>query len=197
MHRTLAVLVLVFVSALGMCEDQKRQSWYIGFGLGTFFDAAWVTDGVELTWEDFYAGADTSPNICLNFKVGGTLSPNFLLGFDVTAIREEGSGTGLKISSQINNYFAMLTWFPFEKGLFFRLGGGISAFQFEVNSASLGNSNEQYNGGGALAGIGFALWLGKRFNLTLNVDYSRQWYNDPNGPDESRFFIIYIGFDWY
>jgi hypothetical protein len=197
MIRKLAVLILVFVSALSFSEDQQRRPWYIGFGAGTFFDAAWVTDGDELTWDDFYEGADTSPPICINFKVGGTLSPNVLLGFDATAIREEGSGSALKISTQFTNLFAMLTWFPFQKGLFVRLGGGFSVFRIEVDDDYYGKSNDDYNGYGALAGIGYAFWLGKHFNLTLNVDHSRQFYSDPDGPDNSRFTILYVGFDWY
>ncbi len=78
-----------------------------------------------------------------------------------------------------------------------RLGGGLSNFQFEVDDDFFGKISEQYNGYGALAGPGYAFWLGRRFNLTLNLDHSRQFYSEANAPDTSRFTIVYLAFDWY
>ncbi len=198
MVRKCTVLILLLVSVAAFSQVRQRRPVYFGFGGGTFFDAAWETDGVEMTWDDFYAGAVTvSPKVCINLKLGVTLSPGVLLGFDGTAIREEGNDLFTKISTQINNYFAMLTIFPMREGLFVRLGGGLSNFQLEVDDSFLGQIGEQYNGYGALAGVGYAFWLGKRFNLTLNLDHSRQFYSDAYGPDASRFTTFYVAFDWY
>ncbi len=197
MFRKFTVLILLLVSVLAFSEDHLRKSWYIGFGVGTFFDASWTTNGAENTWDNFYSGTTTTPPISINFKVGGTLNPNVLFGFDITAIREEGTATGLKATTQINNYFAMFTWFPFREGFFMRLGGGFSNFQLTIDSTLVGNGSSQYNGYGALAGIGYAFWLGRQFNLTLNLDYSMQWYTTAGGPDTSKFMILYMGFDWY
>jgi hypothetical protein len=61
-----------------------------------------------------------------------------------------------------------------------------------------GEVSDDANGFGVLGGFGYAFWLGKSFNLTLNLDQSFQWYsNDPGEPDKSQFTALYVGFDWY
>ena len=46
--------------------------------------------------------------------------------------------------------------------------------------------------------IGYAFRLGRRINLTLNVDHSWQYYfGYDKGSDESWFTLVYLGFDWY
>lgn len=49
-----------------------------------------------------------------------------------------------------------------------------------------------------ILGTGYAFWLLKSFNLTLNFDYSAQFYaKREENPDGSQFINIYLGFDWY
>ncbi len=201
MSRRLWLVILLCVPVFLSADEKVRKPWYIGFGLGTFFDAAWVTDGVELTWEDFYQGTTpASPKVCANLKLGATVSPNLLLGFDLTAIRQVATGSDppfwdMTLTTQISNLFAMATVFPFRRGPFVRLGGGFSSSLLEVDY--LGTDRETYDGYGLLGGLGCAFWLDRRFNLTLNVDHSRQFYSDPAGPDTSRFTTVYVAFDWY
>jgi hypothetical protein len=189
------LLLLVFCARLDAVERQ-RKGWYVGFGLGSGFDAA-IGDAEETyDFKDFLTGLeDITPKISLNFKVGKTLSPNLLMGFDITAVGQLGTDVMGTQLLQISNYFAMLTWFPFQKGLFIRGGGGLSMLGNYI-SASGFDLTETYYGGGLLAGIGYAFWLGRHFNLTLNLDHSRQIFVG-DGPDRGRFTIVYVGFDWY
>ncbi|TVQ34897.1 MAG: hypothetical protein EA384_16945 [Spirochaetaceae bacterium] len=216
-----AVLALILAAGAGAQEQERvRSPWYFGFGVGAFFDATWVTDGAEITWDDLYKRADTDgvsfkgggkrgePPIGVNFRVGRTLSSRVLLGVDLTFIGQEGISDGQEIATEITNLFGMLTLFPQQKGLFIRLGGGLSSFSIvevmgPITDEFMGYDGSakheyEYDGYGGLAGIGYAFWLGRRINLTLNVDHSRQYYYGyDKGPDESRFTMVYLGFDWY
>lgn len=215
------MLVLLLAGGAGAQDRERvRDSWYIGFGLGTVFDTAWVTDGVEITWEDLYKrfdGEDAAANgggkrdelpIGMNLRLGRTLSSRVLLGVDLTYISQGGTSGGEKITTEIFNFFGVLTFFPQERGLFIRLGGGFSSFLISepigpVVDGFMGYDGSakheyEYDGYGGLAGIGYAFWLGRRINLTLNVDHSRQYYYGyGKGPEESRFTMVYLGFDWY
>ncbi len=191
----LGIFLFAFCARLGAVERQ-RKSWYIGFGLGSGFDAAIGDEFDYYDFKDFLTGLETiTPKISLNIKVGKTLSPNLLLGFDITAVAQLGTDVMGTQYLQISNYFAMLTWFPFQKGLFIRGGGGFSSLINLISTPGF-DLTETYYGGGLLAGIGYAFWLGRHFNLTLNLDHSRQFYLS-DGPDRGRFTIVYVGFDWY
>jgi hypothetical protein len=131
----------------------------------------------------------------LNFKVGKTLNSKTLIGFDLTAVSQTGSLGGIDGHIQINNYFFMFTHFPKEEGFFIRAGGGLSNLMFEIDGAF--SASDSTGGFGILGGIGYAFWLGKRFNLTLNIDHYRQFYEGGNDPDNSQFTSFYVGFDWY
>jgi hypothetical protein len=66
--------------------------------------------------------------------------------------------------------------------------------------AKVGSSRltDDHDGLGALVGLGYAFWLGRRFNLTLNVDGSAQRYGGGAGlPESSRVLDAYLGFTWY
>lgn len=193
----LAVAVAIFPTK-GMAETSEthtRSNWYIGFGLGAGLDARYTLNGKEITFDDWMKGVDEKgPKIALNFKVGATLSPKTLIGFDGTAVGQTGKVGGKDVQIQINNYFLMLTHFPQEEGFFIRAGGGLSNI---MNKDTTGNT-EVVHGYGILGGVGYAFWLGKSFNLTLNLDHSRQFYSaGANEPDKSQFTSAYVGFDWY
>ena len=52
----------------------------------------------------------------------------------------------------------------------------------------------------ALAGVGYAFWLGRSFNLTVNADLDLQTYgNQSSGADvtSARGGSLWLGFDWY
>ena len=197
-NRTIILILTIAFFAIqgnGLAETHQRDSWYIGFGIGGAFDASYEINGQEITFDDWLAGTDKGPKVSLNFKVGKTISPKTLMGFDLTAVSQMGSLGGINGQIQINNYFFMITHFPQKEGFFIRAGGGLSNLMFEIDNGP--TVSETYNGFGLLGGIGYAFWLGKRFNLTLNIDHSRQFYEGGTVPDNSQFTSFYMGFDWY
>ena len=195
----LTTLTMIFFTfpVFALAETHQRSSWYICFGLGVGLDARYVVNGEEITFDEWLEGTDKGPKVSINFKVGGTLSPKTLLGFDATAVRQEGTLPNVIGSIQINNYFLMFTHFPYKEGFFIRAGGGLSNIIYVIDTTS-GDVSDRVSGYGLLGGIGYAFWLGKSFNLTLNIDHSRQFYSGSTGdPDNSQFTIAYLGFDWY
>ena len=169
---------------------KQREGWYIGFGLGVG-DGSVSGQGESFSFKEL--NVDDPTRGALNFKVGWTVTPRLLLGLDITAVRAQASASGLSTATQVTNYDAVATFFPWERGLFVRGGLGLSAMTFELEDES-----ETYGGTNLLGGIGYAFWLGKQFNLTLNLDASQQFYGDSaDEPESSRFWMLYAGFDWY
>jgi len=177
-------------------RSSPRDSWYIGFGLGTGSGLVTLQDGSERTFSDLNLNRDTT-NVLLNFKVGATLTPTLLLGFDWTTVRATASDELATTYAQIANYDAMLTWFPWETGLLLRGGLGLSSLTVKGTSGTASGSTT-YTGANLLVGAGYAFWLGKHFNLTVNLDVSAQGYGDSgNGPKSSSLWALWAGFDWY
>jgi len=175
-------------------QEHKKSSWYIGFGIGTGDGSAEV-DGVKKTSTEWfnYAGLSASPVLTMNFGVGAIINPKLHLGFDWSAIRQEGSGHGIERMIQINNYLFALTYFPKGEGLFLKAGAGASSIIYDVS----GGSPSAYSGTAILGGLGYAFWLGKSFNLCLNAEYSHQTYSNKYAPDNSSFWNLYVSFYWF
>lgn len=176
-----------------------RDSWYIGFGLGGGTGSL-ERGGGRLSFKEYLFDLDPT-TVSINLKVGATLSPKLLLGFDGSAVRSQVSSGGDNAALQISNYDVVATFFPMEKGLFFRAGAGLSRFSYdeEIGGFSFSTGTTGVN---AIGGVGYAFWLGQKFNLTLNVDLSAASYgdqNDPDGilPESSRYASFWVGFDWY
>ena len=187
------IFTVLLLPALASAGEHERDTWYIGFGLGSG-DGSWTVNDTEVTFEDWLSGLDAGPKTALNFKVGKTLNEKNLLGFDITSLGQSGTGYGIDAHIQINNYFLMWTHFPQEEGPFFRLGGGPSAITADITTP-FGDYSDSESGFGFLGGVGYAFWLRDRFNLTVNLDHSRQSYS--GDVDNSQFTIVYLGFDWY
>jgi len=180
----------------------RRDTWYIGFGLGGGSGRVKDDTGTYKLSD----GMSDPVTVFLNFKVGATLTPRLLLGLDISALRTAGTvptglGSTLDAAIQITNYDAMLTWFPMERGLFLRGGLGISRITAELGSGgfsgSSGVGSASYSGVNATVGGGYAFWLGRTFNLTLNLDFSAQSYGSGSGPSSSSYTALWVGFDWY
>jgi len=166
-------LILLF-STFSFAQEHQKSSWYIGFGLGTG-DGGWEVEGEGITFNEWFEGLSTTPRVTLNFGIGGIINPKLHLGFDLSAIRQEGDGViyGYDVEGniQINNYLVALTYFPNSEGFFLKGGAGISSIIYEISSG-LTSTSESYSGTALLGGLGYAFWLGKSFNLCLNAEYS-------------------------
>jgi hypothetical protein len=179
----------------------ERGSWYIGFGLGTG-NGSVSGQGDTFSFRELNRGAlltsGDPANIALNFKVGATLTPRLLVGFDITAVRSQLDQGGDSAGVQVTNYDVVATWFPVERGFFARGGLGLSGLTFDSDIAGLGSGSSTYRGANLLLGVGYAFWLGRSFNLTLNLDYTAQGYGSSDvDPETSSAWLVYLGFDWY
>jgi Outer membrane protein beta-barrel domain len=189
--------------AAGLAQPvPQRGTWYIGFGVGTGAGAFHLDDGTRRTFADAVGGDVTS--LFFNFKVGGTVSPRLLLGFDLSTLSTHGTsadvaGFTFDTSVQVTNLDAMVTFFPFERGLFLRGGLGLATL-YVKDFGFFGVVGESHTrtGVGAVLGAGYAFWLARSFNLTLNLDLSAQSYGKSAGREkDSSAANLWLGFDWY
>ena len=131
--------------------------------------------------------------------MGATITPKLLLGFDISGVGASASQNGVTESVAIANYDAMVTFFPVGHGPFLRGGLGVSRFSDTLSGAMSGTFSCW--GGNLDLGVGYAFWLGRSFNLTVNLDWSGQSWGDhaggTTGPQTSSFWALGFGFDWY
>lgn len=177
--------------AVPVQAEGLRNPWYIGFGIGSGAGNLTV-DGQTRSFRDFLG--DTPVTLALQFEVGATLRQDLLLGFDLRTIRSQISHDE---ALQATDWLAMITWYPMERGLFLRGGVGLATLTWDFVDV-YGRGTDTVSGVGALGGLGYAFWLGRSFNLTLNADVSAQLFAEEVGrPSSSRFLDVYVGFGWY
>jgi hypothetical protein len=191
-----AVLVLICCFSQAMAAEKKKSSWYIGFGVGTG-----ILEMEGETAEDYLDDQDfdnVGDELTLNFGVGAILNPKLHLGFDLSAILQELDLDNSHRSElyQVNNYFAALSYYPWKKGFFVKVGGGLSVLVYDEDTDK-NNNLDTYGGAGYLVGLGYDFWLGKSFNLGIHAEYSRQAYNDKDAPDDTDFLNVYLSFYWF
>jgi hypothetical protein len=161
-------------------------------------DGSVAGQGQRLNLSDLGGGG----RLGFNFKVGATLTPQLLLGFDLLSLSSFGSqvdqfGNGYDSTATILDTDVMLTFFPWERGFFVRGGVGPTFLTFDTRSPGFHDS-VSYAGFNGDVGAGYAFWLGQRFNFTVNADFAAQTYGSSStAPESSRFFLVWLGFDWY
>jgi hypothetical protein len=180
-----------------------RSPWYIGFGFGS--GPGWVGgQGHDVALSSVAPGDGFL--FAFNFKVGATLSQKLLVGFDTTSLgavaNQTFGGVTYESSAIINNFDAMATYFPWEQGFFVR--GGLGLAWLSLSSARYDwwtyqtLTSADYTGLSTVVGLGYAFWLGRSFNLTLDADFSYQYYGARSiGPETSDALVFFLGFDWY
>lgn len=168
---------------------KQRGSWYIGFGLGGG-DGTVKLDGRSVDFDDMvYSG---STPLAFNLRVGATVSPKLLVGFDGGFVGASSDSGGYASTIQLNYYDVGAMYFPAERGLYLRGAAGLSGIVWDVEP--IGRSSAR--GFNVVGGIGYAFWIGRTFNLTLNLDASRHWFSE-EGLDGGTSWSGWLGFDWY
>jgi hypothetical protein len=156
-----------------------------------------ATDAATYTFREVNGDRGTDTTF-FNLKIGGTVSPTLLLGADLSGTLSSANAGGVETELGISNLDAVVTWFPYEKGFFVRGGAGISSISYRHKDAS-GKQEGSRDGANVLGGVGYAFWLGSQFNLTLNLDLSRQWYGGSSDLSitGASYWALWVGFDWY
>jgi opacity protein-like surface antigen len=191
---TLVLMFLMQGALFAQTGEKVKDTWYIGFGLGSGDVSVSPEEG---TGFDFSDDKD-STQVTLQIGVGAIINPNLHIGFDISALRSQADGDGYSLARQINNYFGVLTVFPVELGFFLRGGGGISTYRIDVEIDGIGSNSDTVSGFGLLGGLGYAFWLGESFNLCLNFDYSYQTFDDAEKfVGNTSFYNVYLSFYWF
>lgn len=201
--RRILVAAMLLAPLAGAAQEgyyaPTRGLWYIGFGIGAG-DGQTYVGGTTSSFHDLLASTGSDHfRLGGNFKVGATLSPTTLVGFDLTLLRGFGSAPGgYDTWVQVSNWNLMFTFFPMQQGLFLRGGGGLAWLETGIQDRyTLAQATYDYGGLDLLGGVGWAFWLTRRFNLTLNADLSWQFYPWSTDVKGSRMFLAYVGFDFY
>jgi hypothetical protein len=113
---------------------------------------------------------------------------------------------GTSTSFGVMNIDAMLTFFPVEKGFFLRGGAGLSSMTYAIEGGYFGDEDLSASGFNLTGGLGYAFWIGQHFNMTANLDFSRQWFGSNEGTlrdhtgfeiSDAQYWSLWLGFDWY
>jgi len=207
----IVVLALFYVFAESAIihgqENKSKSDWYIGFGIGSGRDFA-EGDSFQKIYKDWGDDAevrinkDSSYPVAINFGLGLILNPYFHSGLDISAIRQQceykyGGWDGTA-AMQINNYLAVIKYYPIETGFSLKGGFGLAAFYVSTEGDIFDDESEEYYGGKAfLFGAGYDFPLGDTFNLGIHAEYSKQTYSGNKAPSYTEFFNIYISFYWF
>jgi len=169
---------------------------FAGAGLGGGFGGRAKFNGRSVSFDDQLQGTtDKSPLVAVNVATFGiAMRPGLYAGIDLSGFGQSATQlNGDRRSLQLTNYFAALTWFPWETGLFLRGGAGLS--QFLTHTAS---TTEHSGGLGVLVAAGYALQLTGAHHLTLTVEQTWQSYGGSSitKPDSSQIGGVFLGYMW-
>jgi hypothetical protein len=169
---------------------------FVGAGLGGGFGAKTKINGRTVTFDDQLQGTtDKSPLVAVNVATFGiAMRPGLYAGIDLTGFGQSATAlNGDKRHLQITNYFASLTWFPWETGLFLRGGAGLSQYV-----STIGSTTEHAGGLGFLVAAGYALQLTGAHHLSLTVEQTWQSYggSSTTKPDSSQIGGVFLGYMW-
>jgi hypothetical protein len=171
----------------------RRGAWYIGFGLGDGNGQVTV-GGRSLGFSSLLGRRVTT--VAFNIRAGVTLTPQWLVGFDGGAVGASASGPAELV--QLNVYDVGVMFFPWREGFYLRGAAGTSNVSIKSDGPVLGGTGTLW-GTNALAGAGYAWWLGTSFNLTFSADYRQLWHahRGPDGVTTAGGWSAWLGFDWY
>jgi len=165
---------------------------FIGGGIGPALSPRYKVNGKTITFSDQFQGAtDTVSPIALSLSFGLALNPKTFVGFDGSAASQIGKIAGTNTHVQINNYFAGVTYFPWETGPYLKAGAGLSSFV-----ATIGSQTERTSGLGFELGAGYALRVVGGHHLSITYTQTWQSYGGSSmtKPDSSQFGAVYLGY---
>ncbi|HVQ60662.1 MAG TPA: hypothetical protein VMS53_01115 [Burkholderiales bacterium] len=176
--------------------QEKPTKVFAGAGLGGGFGGRAKFNGRSVSFDDQLSSrTDKTPLVAVNVaSFGIAMRPGLYAGIDLTGFGQTATAlNGDKRHLQITNYFAALTWFPWETGLFLRGGAGLS--QFLTNT---GSTTEHSGGLGLLVAAGYALQLTGAHHLSLTVEQTWQSYGGSSAtkPDSSQVGAVILGYMW-
>jgi len=136
----------------------ERQGFWIGFGLG------WGSGGASCdgTCPDRFGGAT------FRFALGGTVNRHVKIGGELHGWSNTNDPG---VTESIGNVTGSVYYYPSASGNFFLQGGlGYSAYNYDDNV----DKAEAY-GAGSIIGIGYDIYLGRKFSLTPILAYGAAW----------------------
>ncbi len=92
------------------------------------------------------------------------------------------------------------TFFPTGSGFSLRAGAGLGHLALSSDNGyfTFDGTND---GTAVLFGVGYSFWIGRSFNIGLNLDHEVQNYSETDGDfaavDRASATQFYISFDWY
>ena len=198
--------------------SRTRNKTYIGFGIGG--GPAQIRMGQEWgalstfmcehaqTRYGRSCDPDSAITLASYFEFGKTISPTTLLGLHLSSVTafidlDRIDGWTHEHTLATTQALALLTWFPSGDGFLIRGGMG-PAFANEIvtqnNDGQTQETRDGTFGFGAMAGLGYAFWLGQRFNLLLTNDFHIDKYLGDESNCEPAFGwsnTTQLGFMWY
>jgi hypothetical protein len=180
----------------GAPAPEQRTKVFAGAGLGGGFGARFKRNGNTVTFDDALQGTtDKTSLVGVNVATFGiAMAPGLFAGIDLAGFGQTGTAlNGDKTALTITNYFAALTYFPWESGLFLRAGAGLSSFVIKA-----GSTTDHANGLGFLVAAGYALQLSGAHHLSLTVEQTWQSYggSSTTKPDSSQIGAVFLGYMW-
>jgi hypothetical protein len=175
--------------------SEEKTKAFVGVGVGTG-TARYKVNGTTKSFSDsLHGSSDESPFIAVKVVTFGVeVKPNLFAGADLTGVAQSGTDTNTGTNTlQISNYFASLTWFPWERGLFLKGAAGLSSFFI-----ASGTQSDRSYGLGALVSAGFALRISGAHHLMLSAEQGWQtyWKSSETRPDGSQYNAFYLGYLW-
>jgi len=200
----LIVIIPFCIAGTSYAEENKKGPLYFGLGFGDAtlkFEGGSLSSYIEDSSDgEFQSGEDEDEYSVFHIGIGGVVNQKLHLGVDISSVKQKSTiryysllGNLLSGSAevQLTNYFAALSYFPFERGLFVKMGGGISKLDQKV-SAFFSEDTDSYSGLGYMFGLGYDLRLLGRLHLGLHADYSKQNYQGKDAPEDTDFTNMYI-----
>ena len=150
--------------------------------------------GIGGGWQNYFDpyGYLSIGGVAYNVEAGVRLSPQLLFGFDLAGLSTFANDYYGTPGSTALDYDAVLTIFPFTRGLFLKAGGGLSTFTL----APAYMPGVTYVGGNVLLGLGWAIPVAQPLHMTLGMDWTQQFYGSPDFSDPS-IWMVRVGIGFY